>query len=39
MKDDDWDPGTEDPDNPYELMCEDCAEGVEDEHNNLQQVR
>ena len=34
FKDDDWNPGTEDPDNPYELMCEDCVEGDEEWTDN-----
>ena len=30
LVDDDWNPGEQDPENPYELICPSCLEG-EDE--------
>jgi len=34
--DDDWVPGTEDPDDPCGLMCESCACEVEGEEDELE---
>ena len=33
--DDDWEPGTEDPEHEFEMMCESCACEYLDEDGNI----